>query len=490
MTEIYDDLIMNDSSSDDYMILSPVRQNGNPTQQNSQQISNTQQDSNLSEDTTQNIVKSDESSKKKEKSWTKKKAGIACMKSRKWAGKSKKFINQDEKLYKGLLQNRCEYDFIAQWREAANKMFNNLFQNRAIVIALSILVVMISITATLKKDRPTDSASKVETETHLSTISQEIHDLDRKFYSLQETLNILVIQNSYNSFFQEVLEQPQKQQESDTPQNGLPLGAKVRRIQEKLSHRKNQSENMLREIKETLSGVESQTEISLRGIYEKLSNLEQQFDSMIYKQNVVAKKYKEIDRVYQDLLKTLADLDLNMQQLQKQVDKSFQQQNELSDVFSKFDKGQQINVQYRENNDDFNEDDYYELRVECVRDYDNWRKEVEYGLIDVPHVHFSLLIDYYQSQYIQAYFSIQDRSQNDTYDTWAHTLKCINSSVQRVLITNFDEECNVFKAQMQVRDSSGQVTKLDNMRPSVSTNIALRLNAPIYLSKELWEFVK
>ncbi len=74
-----------------------------------------------------------------------------------------------------------------------------------------------------------------------------------------------------------------------------------------------------------------------------------------------------------------------------------------------------------------------------------------------------------------------------TYDLFKNVLESLKATVERVEITDIKE--GTYYATLFVKDLFGNVHEID-ARPSDAINLALRFNAPIYVSKRVMESSK
>lgn len=70
------------------------------------------------------------------------------------------------------------------------------------------------------------------------------------------------------------------------------------------------------------------------------------------------------------------------------------------------------------------------------------------------------------------------------YDLIRELLSIFGGEVERVVINDFDK--GIYFAVIEVRRADGEVLRVDS-RPSDAINLAVRVNAPIYVKKEVIE---
>eukprot|EP01023_Acetabularia_acetabulum_P020019 TRINITY_DN2030_c0_g3_i1.p2 TRINITY_DN2030_c0_g3~~TRINITY_DN2030_c0_g3_i1.p2 ORF type:complete len:624 (-),score=92.83 TRINITY_DN2030_c0_g3_i1:1520-3184(-) len=219
-------------------------------------------------------------------------------------------------------------------------------------------------------------------------------------------------------------------------------------------------------------------------------------------QNLNAAFFKHVDSAKEEFNKQLENLGQQFQHLQKSVQNI---DNKLEKTQIEYDlkmlhedndqsKAEDDDKKW-ENQDIFDEDSYLEIRFSYLTDYPHNKNlfQINFEIIDIPNEHFIIVIDQEQRNYIKQAISNtqQGKISNDVdnnmrpsvFDTWKRTLVNNNMQVKRVTISSLEN--SIYRAEIWTEKLETGEVQIDDSRVSVATNLALRVNAPIFAAKSL-----
>eukprot|EP01025_Chloroclados_australasicus_P021953 TRINITY_DN22859_c0_g1_i1.p2 TRINITY_DN22859_c0_g1~~TRINITY_DN22859_c0_g1_i1.p2 ORF type:complete len:243 (-),score=6.20 TRINITY_DN22859_c0_g1_i1:378-1106(-) len=130
----------------------------------------------------------------------------------------------------------------------------------------------------------------------------------------------------------------------------------------------------------------------------------------------------------------------------------------------------------------FREIDYWRVRVYSINNILWIKRQLRFQTIDTPHHFFQVNINAQSSKNIKQFYKLIAGGNDSNLETCITTLNIAKCAVKRVTI--IQQQNNSYSAQIWIFNQQGDFLKMQNAEPGFATNVALRFDAPIFISKK------